>query len=133
MYLGPSQYTCLLLRALLSNFPKKDVLVCCLLYWFQNCSVLSAEIGEDEEDTEELDEGENVETDEDLDLNEWLDNLYFPFNAADENPDPGEKDFVLVFVGLISAGVEQLLNAIVEDVDEADEADIEDDLDLNLC
>ena len=50
----------------------KDELVL-LLYWFQNCSVFSVEIGGDKDSTEELDEDENVATDDDLDLKEFFD------------------------------------------------------------
>ena len=107
----------------------KEVFVC-LLYWFQNCSVLSVGIGGDEDDAEELEDEENVETEDDLVLKEWFDNLYFPFSTEGEQPVPGENDFVLVLVGLMSAGVEQLPNATAEDVDDTD---TDDDLDLNLC
>ena len=61
----------------------KEVFVC-LLYWFQNCSVLSVGIGGDEDDAEELEDDENVETEDDLVLKEWFDNLYFPFSTEGE-------------------------------------------------
>ena len=82
----------------------KDVLVF-LLYWFQNCSVFSVGIGGDDEDTEELDEDENVETDDDLDLKEFFDILYFSFSAEGGYPEPGENDFVLFLEDFMSAGV----------------------------
>ena len=80
----------------------KDVLVF-RLYWFQNCSVFSVGIGGDE-DTEEFDEDENVETDDDLDLKEFFDILYFSFSAEAGYPEPGENDFVLFFEDFMSAG-----------------------------
>ena len=67
MYLGPLQYPCWVLRALLSSLPMKGVLVF-RLYWFQNSSVFSVGVGGDKHDTEELDEDEN------LVLKEFLDN-----------------------------------------------------------
>ena len=72
------------------------------LYWFQNSSVLSVGIGWDEDKLEEF---EVVDTEEDLDRNEFSENLYFPKREAGGQPDPGEKDFVLFFVDLISTGV----------------------------
>ena len=67
--------------------------------------MLSVGIDGDEDDTEELDEDENVETEDDLDLKELFDNLYFPFSAEGGYPEPGENDFVLFLDDLISTGV----------------------------
>ena len=75
------------------------------LYWFQNCSVFSVGICGNDEDTEELDEDENVETDEDLDLKEFFDILYFSFSAEGGYPEPGENDLVLFLDDFMSAGV----------------------------
>ena len=95
------QEPCRLLRALLTNFPIKDVLVF-LLYWFQNSSVLSVGIGGDDE---EADIFEDVDTEEDLDLYDFSGNLYFPKRVAGGQPDPWENDLVLFLVDLISSGV----------------------------
>ena len=97
------QEPCRLLKALLTNFPIKDVLVF-LLYWFQNSSVLSVRIGGDDE---QADVFEDVDTEEDLDLYPYdvSGNLYFPKRVAGGQPDPGENDLVLFLVDLISSGV----------------------------
>ena len=95
------QEPCRLLKALLTNFPIKDVLVF-LLYWFQNSSVLSVGIGGDNEGPEVF---EDVDTEEDLDLYDVSGNLYFPKRVAGGQPDPGENDLVLFLVDLISSGV----------------------------
>ena len=55
---------------------------------------------------EELDDEENVETEEDLDRKEFLDNLYFSLKAGGGKPVPGENDFVLFVEVLMSAGDE---------------------------
>ena len=67
--------------------------------------MFSVGIGGDDEDAEELDEDENVETDEDLDLKEFFDILYFSFSAEGGHPEPGENDFVLFLEDFMSAGV----------------------------
>ena len=90
-----------MLNALFNNFPIKDVLVF-LLYWFQNSSVLSVGIGGDNEDAEVF---EDVDTEDDLDLNDFPENLYFPIRETGGQPDPEENDFVLFLVDLISTGV----------------------------
>jgi len=92
--------------------------------------VFSVDIGGDNDDTDKLDKDENVETDDDLDLKEFFDNLYFSLSAEGGYPDPGENDFVLFFEDLMSTGVVYVFNATADDVDDTD---IDDDLDLNLC
>ena len=59
--------------------------------------MLSVGIGGDDDNTEEL---EDIDTDDDLDRNDFSDNLYFP-----RSTEPGEKDLVLCFVKLVSAGI----------------------------
>ena len=67
--------------------------------------MFSVGIGGDDEDAEELDEDENVETDEDLDLKEFFDILYFSFSAKGGYPEPGENDFVLFLDDLSLPGL----------------------------
>ena len=55
---------------------------------------------------EELDDDGNVETEEDLDRKEFLDNLYLSLKAGGGKPVPGENDFVLFVEVLMSAGDE---------------------------
>ena len=64
--------------------------------------MLSVGIGAADDETDEL---EDVDTEDDLDLNDFSDNLYFPKRTDGGYPDPGENDFVLFLVDLISTGI----------------------------